>query len=156
MIVGNHQTAERKCALGAFELTLYQMSVFTSLLLAIAFLQLAVISLGRGWIGSLPLKSRIWLIRAHRFGGYIGFFIILLVSYTCVVYLTVRFGPARVAVHSIVGTILIVAVLSKIVIVHGVKRLYTYLPLFGIIVFVSVVIVWVTAALWYFYYQGFG
>ena len=127
------------------------MSVFATLLLGIAFMQLVVISLGRGWAGNLPPDSRSWLIRAHRFGGYIGFFIILLVSYNCVVYLTAGFGPARVAVHAVFGTVLIAAVLSKIVIVHGWQRLYTYLPIFGIIVFVSVIITWVTSAAWYFY-----
>ena len=147
---------QRKAAsLGTLELTLYQMSVFTTLLLAIAFIQLAVISLGRGWVGSLPLKPRIWLVRAHRLGGYIGLLIMLLVSYTCVVYLTYGFSPARIAIHIVAGTILIAAVFSKIVIVHGWRRLYTYLPIFGIVVFVAVIVTWATSALWYFYYEGF-
>ncbi|MCL4473919.1 MAG: DUF6529 family protein [Actinobacteria bacterium] len=139
------------------ELTLYQMSVFTTLLLAVAFGQLTVISLGRGWIGDLPVESRRWLIRAHRFGGYIGLFIMVLVSYTCVVYLLplVGFSPARVAIHDIVGTITIAAVLAKIVIARGLPRFYTALPYFGIVVFGSVVIIWISSAAWYFYYVGF-
>ncbi len=137
------------------ELTQYQMSVFTTLLLAIALAQLAVISLGRGWIGNLPVESRRWLIQAHRFGGYIGLFVMLLVSYTCVVYLLVSFGSARVAIHSIAGTVVIAAVLAKIVIAHGLPRFYTALPYFGIVVFGSVVIIWISSAAWYFYYVGF-
>lgn len=137
------------------ELTLDQMSVFTTLLLAIAFGQLTVISLGRGWIGSLPMESRRWLIRAHRFGGYIGLLIMLLVSYTCVVYLLVSFGPARVAIHSIAGTVMIAAVLSKIFIAHGLPRYFTSLPYFGTVVFGTVIVTWITSALWYFYHVGF-
>ncbi len=137
------------------ELTLYQMSIYTTALLAIAFMQLFLIASGTGWIGNFSLPARRRLITAHRFGGYIGLFIILLVSYTCVVYIGVTLSPFRVAVHSVVGTVMIVAIICKILITRGVPRLYLSLPMIGAILFTTIIITWLNSAGWYFYYVGF-
>ena len=48
------------------------------MLLAIAFVQLIVITIGRGQIGGFSPEVRRWLISCHRFEGYLGFFIITL------------------------------------------------------------------------------
>jgi len=138
------------------ELTQYQMSVFTTLLLGVAIVQLALISLGRGWIGSYPMEVRRWLLLAHRFGGYIGFFIILLVTYSCVVYYGgFLLSPARVALHSIVGTVMLAIIMAKIVITRGLRQFYAYLPYFGVVLFATVIITWLNSAGWYFWTVGF-
>jgi hypothetical protein len=112
-----------------------------------------VIIAARGQIAGFSPQVRSWLVRCHRFGGYLGFFIILLVAYSCVFYIGARLTPARVAVHAILGLAIIALIMSKISIARGLRQLYTRLPVLGAALFPAIVVNWIVSAGWY-YFSG--
>ena len=137
-------------------LTLYQKSILATALLAIAFLQLMVMAAGRGWIGGYSLDVRRRLIQFHRFEGYIGFIIILLVAYNCVFNVGVRIGSARIAVHSLLGITVISLAMGKILINRGLRRYYPRLPLLGALLLAALIGIWIVSAGWYLVTQSAG
>lgn len=132
------------------ELTIAQKSILTTALLAIAFIQLIVIIAARGKIGGFSPQVRRRLVKCHRFGGYLAFFIILLVAYSCVFYIGARLTPARVAVHAILGVATIALIMSKISIARGLRQFYTRLPVLGAALFSTVIVDWIVSAGWYY------
>jgi len=135
------------------ELTIQQKSILATALLAIAFIQMIVVIAARGQIGDFSPQVRRWLVRCHRAGGYLGFFIILLVAYSCVFYIGARLTPARVAVHAIMGLTIISLIMSKISIARGLRQYYTRLPVLGAALFSAIVVSWIVSAGWY-YFSG--
>jgi hypothetical protein len=137
------------------ELTLYQKSILATALLAIALVQLALIAFGRGWAGGFAPELRRWLVRMHHLGGYLGFFVVLLVAYSCVVYIGARLSPPRVAVHGLLGAAIITLIMSKIVVARGLRQYYHWLPVLGAALFTAIIASWFLSAGWYFYVEGF-
>jgi hypothetical protein len=141
---------------GLPELNIQQKSILATALLAIAFIQLIVIIAARGQIGGFSPQVRRWLVRCHRFGGYLGLFIILLVAYSCVFYIGARLTPARVAVHAVLGLATIALIMTKISITRGLRQFYTRLPVLGAALFSAIVVNWLVSAGWYFFGGGSG
>lgn len=139
--------------MGLPELTIQQKSILATALLAIAFIQMIVIIAARSQVGGFSPQVRRWLVKYHRFGGYLGFFIILLVAYSCVFYIGARLSPARVAVHAVLGMAIIALIMSKISIARGLQQFYTRLPVLGAALFSAIVVNWIVSAGWY-YFSG--
>jgi len=138
------------------DLTYHQKSLLATVLLVIAFIQLAVIAMALGKVGSFSPESRRKLILFHHFEGYAGLLVALWVAYNCVFNIAHKSGAPRVVIHMLMGITVIGLITSKIVISWGLKRYYMRLPFLGGMLFTAITILWVTGAGWYFYEYGIG
>ena len=91
-----------------------------------------------------------WAGMAHRMTGVVLLAVTIPVAMHCVFAYGVRLTPLRVAVHSLAGCFLYGAFAAKVLLVQS-KRLPGWiLPVMGGTLVVVVVVLWYTAALWYF------
>ncbi|MHB9111079.1 MAG: DUF6529 family protein [Thermoleophilia bacterium] len=141
---------------GMLELTFSQKSLLATVLLVIACLQLTVMAMVLGKIGSFSPDTRQRLTLFHRFEGYVGFIVVLWVAYNCVFNVVNKSGAPRVVIHMLMGMIVIGLIMGKITISRGLKQFYTRLPLLGASLFTAITILWVTSAGWYYYTNGTG
>ncbi len=137
------------------ELSIDQKSLLATGLLAIACVQLLTIAVGRGAGGFSPGVRR-WAVGLHRFGGYLGLFIVLLVAYSCVVFIGPKTGSLRVAAHSLLGASVIALLFGKITIARGLRQYYPRLPIFGAALFAAVIVNWFISAGWYYFAGSVG
>ncbi len=87
---------------------------------------------------------------AHRVNGVVLVAVTLPVAVHCLIAYGVQFTSLRVAVHSLVGCFLHGAFAAKVLLVQS-KRLPGWvLPVAGGTLAVTVVVIWYTAALWYY------
>jgi len=91
-----------------------------------------------------------WAGMAHRMTGVVLLAVTIPVAMHCLFAYGVRLTPLRAAVHSLAGCFLYGAFAAKVLLVQS-KRLPGWvLPVMGGTLVVVVVILWYTAALWYF------
>jgi hypothetical protein len=106
--------------------------------------------------GRLPLRSApAWLGSVHRISGRLAFLLSLPVAYHCLYQLGFQHTSARVLLHSILGCLFYGAFAAKVLIVRSRNLPGSVLPLVGGLVFVLLVYVWLTSALWYIHHFGF-
>lgn len=103
------------------------------------------------WIyGRMPWPKPGWLGRAHRASGYAAIVLSLPIGYHCLFAYGFRDFDRRTVVHSIAGCFFYGAFAAKVIIVRS-KRLPGWaLPVAGGAMVTLVVILWYSAALWYF------
>ena len=92
---------------------------------------------------------------AHRWSGRIAFLCTLPVFFHCVTILGFQTPDARVALHSIVGTFLYGVFVAKVLIVRTPSAPGWALPVAGSVMFTTLVVVWLTSALWFIDKNGF-
>jgi len=126
-----------------------------SVVMVLALVQLA----GALWMygrlpGAGPAPS--WVGPAHRATGSLAFVLSLPVAAYCLYGL--GFAPSpfkfRVFVHSVAGCVFYGAFAAKVLLVHA-KRLPGWaLPVAGGLLFTTIVLLWLTGAVWFFQVEG--
>lgn len=130
-------------AVGAFALK----SWLASGVLALAAFQLY----SALWIyGRMRWRKPRWLGRAHHVSGYAAIILTLLIAYHCVSAYGFREFDRRTLVHSIAGCFFYGAVAAKLIVVRSRRLPRWALPVAGGTVVTLVVVLWYSAALWYF------
>jgi hypothetical protein len=106
--------------------------------------------------GRLPLAAApAWLGGLHRVSGRLAFLLSLPVAYHCLYQLGFQHTNARVLIHSTLGCLFYGAFAAKVLIVRSRNLPGSALPLAGGLVFVLLVYIWLTSALWYIDQFGF-
>ena len=106
--------------------------------------------------GRLPLGAApAWLGGVHRVSGRLAFLLSLPVAYHCLYQLGFQHTSARVLIHSTLGCLFYGAFAAKVLIVRSRNLPGSALPLAGGLVFVLLVYIWLTSALWYIDQFGF-
>jgi hypothetical protein len=98
---------------------------------------------------SIPRRAPSWLSDAHRLTGTLAFVITLPVAYQCLWALGFQSTDTRVLVHSLLGCFFYGIFTVKVLAVRVKGLPSTTLPLAGGIVFVALVGLWLTSALWF-------
>src|SRR5437764_1273863 len=130
-------------AAGTFELK----SWLASGVLALAAFQLY----SALWIyGRLPGRKPAWLGRAHRISGYATIVLSLPIAYHCLLAYGFRDFDRRTVVHSTAGCFFYGAFAAKVIIVRSRRLPRWALPVAGGTMVTLVVVLWYSAALWYF------
>ncbi len=103
------------------------------------------------WIyGRMPWPKPDWLGRAHRVSGYVAIALSLPIAYHCLFAYGFRDFDRRTVVHSIAGCLFYGAFAAKVVVVRSRRLPGWALPLAGGTMVTLVVVLWYSAALWYF------
>lgn len=122
-----------------------------SLVLAFALVQLVTAL----WLfGRLPgvRAAPAWLGTVHRASGYVAFVLSLPVAAYCLYgfgFAPSPFTP-RTLVHSLAGCLFYGAFAAKVVVVHSRRAPRWAVPLAGGVLLTTVVVVWLSSALWAF------
>jgi Family of unknown function (DUF6529) len=106
---------------------------------------------GRLPLGIAPAR----LGSLHRISGRLAFLLSLPVAYHCLYQLGFQHTSTRVLLHSILGCLFYGAFAVKVLIVRSRNLPGGALPLAGGLVFVLLVYIWLTSALWYIHQSGF-
>jgi hypothetical protein len=96
-----------------------------------------------------------WLGSAHRISGRLAFLFSLPVVYHCLWSLGFQSTDTRVLVHSIFGCLVYGAFAAKVLIVRTPRAPGWALPIAGSLMFTTLVVVWLTSALWFIDKNGF-
>ncbi len=98
----------------------------------------------------VPRTAPPWLGDAHRLVGTAAFALSLPVAYQCLWGIGFESTDARVLIHSVLGCVFYGAFTVKVLAVriHGLPD--RTLPIVGGLVFVVLVGIWLTSALWFF------
>jgi hypothetical protein len=97
-----------------------------------------------------------WIRTAHRLSGTGAFLLTIPVAYHCLWALGFQYrSGTRVLLHGIFGCFFFGALAAKVLLVRTRRKPAWALPLAGGTVFVVLVLVWGTSALWFFKNQGF-
>ena len=103
------------------------------------------------WIyGRLPGRKPQWLGLAHRISGYTAIALTLPIAYHCLRAYGFRDYDRRTTVHSIAGSFFYGAFAAKVIIVRSRRLPGWALPVAGGTMLTLVVVLWYSAALWYF------
>jgi len=136
-----------------FSATLNMKVWLATIVVALAVFQLATALRIFGRLGSGEALPRVhW---AHRISGTLAFLISLPVVYHCLWALGFQDTTTRVLIHSLAGCFFYGAFTTKMLSlrVSGLPSLT--LPVIGGAVFTSLVVIWLTSALWFFDNFGF-
>ena len=103
------------------------------------------------WIyGRLPGRKPRWLGTAHRASGYAAIVLSLPIGYHCLRAYGFRTFDRRTVVHSIAGCFLYGAFAAKVIVVRSRRLPRWALPVAGGTMATLIVVLWYSAALWYF------
>ena len=97
----------------------------------------------------LPAKGRLVHL-AHRWSGRVAVLLTLPVAYHCVFLLGFGTWSPRVLIHSLLGSALYGAVVAKVLVVRSSRFSPWVLPVAGSFLFVLILGLWLTSALWFF------
>jgi Family of unknown function (DUF6529) len=96
-----------------------------------------------------PVPAR-WVGVAHRLTGVVLIGVTIPVALHCLIAYGVQLSSLRVAVHSLAGCFLYGAFAAKVLLVHSRRLPGWALPVAGGTLVTAVVVLWYSAALWYF------
>jgi hypothetical protein len=117
--------------------------VVTSLVFALAGLQVALAA--RFWgVGGLPIRVDV-AEAVHRWSGRVLLVLAVLVAFSCLIGPAGPTSPARVVAHSLFGSALFVLLIAKFALLKLVRTGRQWLPLAGILLFLSFFAVWATS-----------
>jgi plastocyanin len=103
------------------------------------------------WLyGRLPFRQPQWLGLAHRVSGYAAVVLSLPIAYHCLLAYGFRDFDRRTVVHSIAGCFFYGAFAAKVIVVRSKRMPGWALPVAGGTMVTLVVVLWYSAALWYF------
>ena len=139
-----------------FTATLNMKAWLATVVLLLALFQLGSAARLYGKI-HIPREVPPWLGQAHRLSGTLAFLVSLPVAYHCLWSLGFESDPdqARRFIHSIAGCFFYGAFATKVLVVRSRGLPGWALPAAGGALFTSVVVVWLTSALWFFTTIGF-
>ncbi len=139
-----------------FSSTIAFKSWFATAAVALALVQ--VLTATRMW-GKLqrviPLSFSV-AKRIHRWSGRLAFLCTLPVFFHCVFILGFETPNARVAIHSVVGTLIYGVFAAKMLVIREKGYPHWVLPVAGGAMATMVLVLWVTSSLWFFTNVRFG
>jgi len=138
-----------------FSSTIAAKAWFASAALILALVQVTTAARIYGKLSFLPERGRT-VARVHRWSGRIAFLCTLPVFFHCVTILGFQTPDARVAIHSVVGTFVYGVFVAKVLIVRDRSLPGWALPTAGLTLASTLVVLWLTSALWYFTTVRFG
>jgi Family of unknown function (DUF6529) len=138
-----------------FSSTIAAKAWFATAALILALVQVTTAARIYGKLSFLPERGRT-VGRVHRWSGRIAFLCTLPVFFHCVTILGFQTPDARVAVHSVVGTFVYGVFVAKVLIVRDHSLPGWALPAAGLTLASTLVVLWLTSALWYFTTVRFG
>jgi hypothetical protein len=146
-----HDPASETTVKWFFTSTLHLKAWFTTVALVLAILQV----IGGMWMyGKLPgaRSAPLWVGPAHRISGSLALLVSLPVAYHCL--WSLGFDPdggtGRRLWHSILGCAFYGAFATKVLVVRSHRMPGWALPLVGAVVFVVLVLIWLSSSLWFF------
>jgi hypothetical protein len=125
---------------------------FATVALGFAVLQISTALWLYGKLGPAPPA---WLGGVHRISGRLAFLFSLPVVYHCLWSLGFQSTDTRVLLHSIFGCLVYGAFAAKVLIVRTPNAPGWALPVAGSVMFTTLVVVWLTSALWFIDKNGF-
>jgi hypothetical protein len=125
---------------------------FATVALGFAVVQISTALWLYGKLGPAPPA---WLGGVHRISGRLAFLFSLPVVYHCLWSLGFQSTDTRVLLHSIFGCLVYGAFAAKVLIVRTPNARGWALPVAGSVMFTTLVVVWLTSALWFIDKNGF-
>jgi hypothetical protein len=116
-------------------------------LLALALLQLGLAAWMYGRLPGAAAGGRPVRL-GHRATGWLAFLLSLPIAYHCLVTYGIETTSTRVEIHSVTGCVLYGAFVAKVVVVRSRRLPGLLLPVLGGVLFLSIALLWYTAALW--------
>lgn len=145
-----HHPATYALDVGGFSSPLYAKAWLTTF--AAAF---AVVQLGTGYRITRRTDYPAWMATLHRWSGRIAVLLTVPVIIHCVYALGFQATSARVLAHSVLGCVFYGAFVAKMLsLVRRETMPKWVLPVLGGVVFVSLIALWATSALWLFTTHG--
>ena len=115
----------------------------------------AVVQLATGYRITRAAAAPAWMATVHRWSGRIAILLTVPVIVHCLYALGFQAYSARVLAHSVLGCIFYGAFVAKMLsLVERDKMPKWVLPVLGGVVFVSLIALWATSALWLFATKG--
>jgi Family of unknown function (DUF6529) len=117
----------------------------------------AVVQLGSALVmyGKVPgLRAPTWIGTLHRWSGRVAFLLTVPVVVHCLYALGFQSYEPRVLIHSLLGCLFFGAFTAKMLVLSRKGLPGWALPLFGGIVFTTLVGLWLTSSLWFFTTSG--
>lgn len=136
-----------------FSATLNMKAWLATIVVVLACAQVLLALRMYGRIGSGDVPS--WVAPAHRISGTLAFLVSLPVVYHCLWALGFQDTDTRVLAHSLAGCFFYGAFTSKMLMLKSDRLPGLTLPVVGGAVFTSIVVIWLTSALWFFDNFGF-
>ena len=145
-----HHPAKYALDVGGFSSPLYAKAWLTTF--AAAF---AVVQLGTGYRLTRRTDAPAWVATLHRWSGRIAVLLTVPVIIHCIYALGFQATSARVLAHSVLGCVFYGAFVAKMLsLVRRDTMPQWVLPVLGGVVFVSLIALWATSALWLFAAHG--
>jgi uncharacterized protein DUF6529 len=138
-----------------FSSTIAAKAWFATAAVVLALVQVTTAARIYGKLSFLPERGRT-VARVHRWSGRVAFLCTLPVFFHCVTILGFQTPDARVAIHSLVGTFVYGVFVAKVLIVRDHSLPGWALPTAGLTLASTLVVLWLTSALWYFTTVRFG
>jgi hypothetical protein len=142
----------------AFNLPGFSGAIYVKVWLATLAVTLALVQLvsALAMYGKLPGVSNApnWVGRLHRWSGRGAFLAAVPVAVFCLYALGFESTSPRVLIHSLVGCFFFGAFTVKMLVLSRKGMPGWALPLFGGLVFTSLVVLWLTSSLWFFTTRG--
>ncbi len=151
---GLHQPAGRPLVTFGFSGMLQMKAWLTTAAAVLAVVQLLSALWMWGRLPGVPRAAPAWVGPAHRWSGTTAFVLTVPVAFHCIWALGFATGDVRVTVHSVVGCLFYGAYAAKMLALRGRRLPGWSLPVLGGAVFTGVLLLWLTAALWFFTRSG--
>jgi hypothetical protein len=148
-----HDPSQKLVFTLVFSQTISMKVWLATIALAFAVVQVASALWLFGKVGPQPSPG--WLGDVHRISGRLAFLFTLPVAYHCLWSLGFQSSSTRVLVHSIFGCLVYGAFAAKVLIVRNQRAPGWVLPVAGSVMFTTLVVVWLTSALWFIDQNGF-
>jgi hypothetical protein len=138
-----------------FSSTIAAKAWFATAAVVLALLQVTTAARIYGRLDFLPERGAA-VATVHRWSGRLAFLCTLPVFFHCVTILGWQTPDTRVAVHSVLGTLVYGVFAAKVLVVRDRSLPGWALPAAGLTLASALVLLWATSALWYFLNVRFG
>jgi hypothetical protein len=138
-----------------FSSTIAAKAWFATAAVVLAVLQVTTAARIYGRLDFLPERGAA-VATVHRWSGRLAFVCTLPVFFHCVTILGWQTPDTRVAVHSVLGTLVYGVFAAKVLVVRDRSLPGWALPAAGLTLASTLALLWATSALWYFLNVRFG
>jgi hypothetical protein len=138
-----------------FSSTIAAKAWFATAAVVLALVQVTTAARIYGRLHFLPERGAT-IATVHRWSGRVAFLCTLPVFFHCVTILGWQTPDTRVAVHSVLGTLVYGVFAAKVLVVRDRSLPGWALPAAGLTLASTLVLLWATSALWYFLNVRFG
>lgn len=151
---GVHAPANRPLVTFGFSGMLQMKAWLTTLATVFLLVQLTTALWMWGRLPGVRSAAPAWVVPVHRWSGTTAFVITVPVAFHCIWALGFASDDARVLVHSIVGCLFYGAYAAKMLALRARRLPGWALPVLGGSVLTGLLLLWLTAALWFFTRSG--